>query len=612
MKTMKKGKLQQRSTYNVGAIVDGIFKYDNNGTATVEIFENGSTEKIPKGSYESTVKIPKGSYGMAQCGDTVRTCITRVSYSKKSYKLKGKVIEVIHTVSSEEKKPKTIPEIYDFPEDFNKTIKKEAKGQYYQNEKIIKNRVDHTDEEIITCDPIDAKDFDDAIGIKYDEKNKLYIIGVHIAAVYDYVNPEKTPSLYERAKEEMPSSIYIPGMVFPMLPKIFSNDLCSLKQGCIRPTLSLYIKIDKKGQIVDFYMERSIIKVKYNLNYNEYQCILDGDKETCDKYADICPLLKNLEKVHDLLAIKDAERGKMNIKSSETKVELANNDEVKRVYRKESNKAMEIVETFMVLANSIVGEMLFQLEAPAIYRNHTTPDPEKAYTLQGLMYGKGICKEDESYSAMGNKFYKFVTDRIKGRKDEFILANRTIRSLNKAKYEPISKGHFGLALEHYMQWTSPIRRFGDLHNHRVINLYLEYNFNPPKSKIMKLKEEAKSCVAKLNNFESKVRDIEDSINSLYISKYMENFVGQHFNAMIFSINENGIVVELDSSIRGFIEEENVDQDLLFYEDYEKLIDEQSGKEYMIGTEVEVELQSAKVEIHENGMPWGRLDFKLIS
>ena len=485
------------------------------------------------------VYIERGKEKGARTGDKVLVKI--VGYFK-GYSPDGEVTEVLgkrYELFAEEN---SIIKGSGFEEGFNKKVMSEVSKipQEVADNQLI-GRLNLTDRLIITIDGEDSRDFDDAVEVEILE-NGNYRLGVHIADVSEYV---KQGTALDDEAFNRSTSVYFPDRVLPMLPRELSNGICSLNEGVIRLTLSCIMEIDKSGEVVDRRIVKSAIKSKRRMTYNQVEGIINGDEELSNAFADVKPMLILMAELQSVLTARRDERGSIDLDVKEAHIMYK--DGQIEVGQREAKRAYKIIEEFMVLANECVAEFAFYQELPILYRTHEKPTVEKATTFIEFLKILGVNVRWRAESVRPSDFSS-VLERIKD-KPYYSLVNKVmLRSMQKASYYPENLGHFGLSSNCYCHFTSPIRRYPDLIVHRVI----KYALDGEISAINDLYGDfIYNSATQTSEKEKKADEVERAVDDLYKAKYMEQFIGQEFDAVISGVTSFGVFCELENTVEGF-------------------------------------------------------------
>ena len=533
--------------------------------------------------------ISKGNFGKARNNHKVVVEITKQATQEK--KPEGKIVEVIGGVNEAGVDMLSLIKEYDLPYKFPEEVAKEAKlVEQEVNPKDLENRLDLRKDIIFTIDGEDAKDLDDAVKVKKLE-NGNYILDVHIADVSHYVR-EKTK--LEKEANLRGTSIYMLGRVIPMLPRELSNGICSLNAGKDRLALSCSMEINKNGKVISSDIYKSVIKVTERMSYTDVQKILDrSDEIVIKRYKKYLSEFDNMKELAIILKEKRKEQGYLNLEIPETKIELDQRGRPVNISKYEVTFAHEIIEQFMLSANEIVAEKFYWLEAPFIYRVHEAPDLEKIQELNKFLHNLGYKVKANKDNIYPKEFAKII-DQVKGKDEEKVVSNLILRTLKVARYEAENKGHFGIASKYYCHFTSPIRRYPDLFIHRIISKYIEKNYDMNEYFFEKYSKRAEKRAFGSSEKEKIATKVEREAEKIKKAEYMENKIGNEYDAIISSITKFGMFAQLENTVEGLIRFENMgEKEYLVYDESNKiLVGEITGKIYKIGQKVTVEVIGA--------------------
>lgn len=558
--------------------VVGIFQNNKNFGFVVPDDKNFGTD----------IFISKKNFGKAKNNHKVLVQITK--YPEKGKKAEGKIIEVLGNVNETGVDMLSLIKEHKLPSIFPEQVVEEAKKCGNRiDEQDIKNRIDLRNEIIFTIDGAEAKDLDDAIGIKKLE-NGNYKLSVHIADVSYYVKPN---SLLDQEALIRGTSIYMLGRVIPMLPRELSNGICSLNAGEDRFTLSCTMEIDKNGNVKSSEIYKAVINVTERMTYTDVQKILDNSEvEIIKKYEKHIDEFKLMEELALILKQKRLEKGYLNLDIPESKIELDSEGRAINISKYETTFANEIIEQFMLIANETVAEKFFWLDAPFIYRVHETPDYEKVQELNKFLFNFGLKIKANKDNIYPKEFAK-ILEEIKGKDEEKVVSHLLLRTLKVARYEDINKGHFGIASKYYCHFTSPIRRYPDLFIHRIISKYLEENYDVNEKFIEEYKKQAEERAKQSSEREKIATKVERESEDIKKAEYMENRIGEEYEGMISSVTSFGVFVELDNTVEGLIRFEDLGNEYFIYdEDRKRLIGERSNIVYKIGDKVKIRVKDA--------------------
>lgn len=561
--------------------VIGVFNKNNNFGFVVPINKKIEDVYIPK---KQTIGYKNGVVVEAQ--------ITK--YATTTSKAEGKIIRVIAGKRDDKSELKSLGISYglDLMQDFSFDIKQELKNIPSKvNDDDITDRVDRTNERVFTIDASDAMDLDDAVQVKKQGDN--YLLSVYIADVSHYV---KDGSNLDKEAIYRGTSIYIPGTVIPMLPKKLSNGICSLNQGLKRLTLAIDILFDKKGNVIESNVFKSIIRVTKKMSYdNVYKVIIGENVKGYMEYKD--DIMQMLE-LAQLLNKKRVESGSINFDIPETKVVLDENGNVVDIKPYEITIANKIIEEFMLAANMQIAEKFYFLDLPFIYRIHEKPDEEKLRDLNEVLNAYNI--HIKAVKNIHPKTLSDILDKVEDEEEKKIISSYMLRTLKLAKYSEECIGHFGLAAKYYCHFTSPIRRYPDLFIHRVISDYIDSGYMLDDKKISKYSSDAIEYAKLSSSAEKQATTIERDFDDLYKCIYMNNYIGEEFEAVISNVTSFGIFVRLENTVEGLISFDNInDLDYYIYDEKKhRLIGERTSKIFKIGDKLKVKLVKSDVALRE--------------
>ncbi len=488
----------------------------------------------------------------------------------------GKVIKVLGKPGEHETEIHSILDEYNLPYEFEADVEEAAKKlPDVIDEKEIARRRDMRDRITFTIDPVDAKDFDDALSVKKLD-NGHWEIGVHIADVTHYVQPE---DIIDREAYQRSTSVYLVDRVIPMLPEILSNQLCSLRPNEDKLTFSVVFEMDEAGNVYKTWFGRTVIHSDKRFTYEEAQQILDKGKGLFHEQLEV------LNKIAKKLRNQRFGKGAINFERSEVRFRLDENKNPVEIYVKIPMDTNKLIEEFMLLANRSVAEFIGKQKKGKVfvYRVHDKPKREKLDELKKVVmrFGHKIRLDDEK--KLAQTINKLLED-VKNRKERTLVELMVLRTMSKAVYTTDNRGHYGLAFDYYTHFTSPIRRYPDMMVHRLLQKYLD-------GKRLKNRDfyEKKSIHA--TDMEINAQHAEwDSIAYMQ-AKYIQNYIGEEFDGVISGVTDWGIYVELaDTLIEGMVRRTEMFNDYFIYDPDEKaMIGQRTGKRYQLGDEVRVKV-----------------------
>ena len=458
----------------------------------------------------------------------------------------------------------------------------------------INKRRDFRDTLTFTVDPVDAKDFDDALSFKKIDK-KTFEIGIHIADVSHYVT---AGTLLDKEAYNRATSIYLVDRVIPMLPEKLSNKVCSLRPNEEKLTFSVSVKIDNKGNIIEHWFGRTIINSNYRFSYQEAQEIIDTKQNIISKKNSLTGKQYKIEdRVVDAVLIMDRIakevrkkrelKGSINFNKKEVYFKLDKNKNPIGVLLKESKDANKLIEEFMLIANKKVAELFTEIKKQKyIYRVHDLPDNEKLKSLKHIVKSFGYTLDLTSSKGISTSLNQLLNN-IRGKEEQNLIESLALRSMSKAEYSTNNIGHYGLAFVNYTHFTSPIRRYPDVLVHRLLQDILEKKYGRMDKNLQK---KAIHCSEQEN---IAVKAERESIKFMQI-KYMQNKIGERFNGIISGVSDWGLYVELeDSKCEGMVYVKDIKDDKYYYNSEEAtLIGKTNKNKYQLGDSIVVKVKKA--------------------
>ncbi|KKM25888.1 hypothetical protein LCGC14_1590450, partial [marine sediment metagenome] len=441
----------------------------------------------------------------------------------------------------------------------------------------------------ITIDGEDARDFDDAVHAE-KLKSGSWRLWVAIADVSSYVQP-KTP--LDKDAQERATSVYFPSQVIPMLPEALSNGLCSLNPDVDRLCMVCEMVVNPEGKLESHKFHQAVMNSKARLTYNKVAAILvDGDKALREQYAAVLPGLETMYDLFKAMLKAREERGAIDFEMTETQFIFDENRKLKTIEPRERNDAHRLIEEFMVAANVSAAQFILKHELPALFRVHETPAEEKLASLReflgelGLTLGGGDEPQPEHYASLLRNAHK--------RPDAHLIQTVMLRSLKQAVYSPDNVGHFGLSLEAYAHFTSPIRRYPDLQVHRAIRHIIsrkkKSTWPATHDEMVKLGEH---CSMASRRADEATRDVSDWLKC----EFMQERVGEVHEGVISGVTSFGIFVELsDMYIEGLVHVTSLKNDYYQFDAAgHRLMGERTRKVYRLGDKVDVKVMRVDLD-----------------
>ncbi|MCI6639847.1 MAG: ribonuclease R [Pygmaiobacter massiliensis] len=469
--------------------------------------------------------------------------------------------------------------------EFPDQVKKEASR--YDNASVdlkeADSRLDLRDKVIFTIDGADTKDIDDAISLEKTATG--YLLGVHIADVSHYV---KEDSFLDEEAYARGTSVYTAGAVIPMLPRQLSNGICSLNPQVDRLCFSCLMELDEGGRLQNYRFAKAVMRSRVKGVYAEINAIFDGcaDQSILEKYAQCLPSLELMRKLYDQLAARRKERGCMDIETGEAKILLDEAGRACDIKKVERGVAEQMIEEFMLLANTSAAKMGQREKIPFVYRVHELPDPERVEKLHDALTGMGLNAKFAEQIPTQKELAKLL-DESRGTPMERAVHINVLRSMAKAKYLSEPKGHYGLALADYTHFTSPIRRYPDLIVHRMLSAVLA---GAEKKELEgRYSDYVVSAAAHCSEREVAAMTSERDSDDCYKAEYMQDKIGQEFEGVISSVTNFGVYVELDNTVEGLVHVSHLSDNELMVINNISLVDPLSQKSWRIGDHMKVKL-----------------------
>ncbi|MGL4183513.1 MAG: ribonuclease R family protein [Metamycoplasmataceae bacterium] len=440
---------------------------------------------------------------------------------------------------------------------------------------LDEGRKDLRDKLIVTIDGNDTKDFDDAILVEEIEQG--YKLGVYIADVAYYIKHNDPIDIEAR---ERGTSIYLIDKVIPMLPEKISNGICSLNPNVDRNVIALEVIINKKGIIQSKNIFPALINSKFRLTYNE---VNDYKNNWIKDKADLFKMLSNSLELANIIDENRLKTGYVNLEIDEPKIILDDKGITKEIKIRERGISEKMIEIFMVLANEEVAKTIYNLKLPSLYRVHAYPSEEKINSLQNILSFLNIniqLPKEENWSLLFEK----INDIFKIKNDDLMKIN-ILRTMSKAKYSTTNIGHFGLGLDYYTHFTSPIRRYPDLIIHRILR---ELVINKNNSFLSEIKKTIEYIANHSSSAEETAVILERNVTGMKLSQYYENKIDENFEGTIVTIKKFGVFVELKNKATVLIAIENIKNGPFSVSENEtKLFN--NSKEYKLGENVLVKI-----------------------
>lgn len=575
-----------------GVIVEILRRKQTEFSGKVEVHKNFAFLVPDSDKMPVDIFIPHNQLNDAQHGD--RAIARIVEWDGKSKNPVGEIVSILTNESRNEIAMQSILTENGFQLTFPDDVLEEA-ARFPEgvSEDEVKKRRDMRDELTVTIDPVDAKDFDDAISIKA-LKGGYYEIGVHIADVSHYIakDSELDKEAYQRA-----TSVYLPDRVLPMLPERLSNELCSLRPNEDKYTFSAVFQMNKAGKVKDYWLGKTVTRSKRRFAYEEVQEMIEGAD------GDHKEEIMLLNTISQNLRAERFKKGAINFSSQEVRFKLDEKGKPIEVVVKESKEAHQLIEELMLLANRTVAQHVSKIEVknkpvPFPYRVHDAPDEDKLNIFATFASRYGHKFQTGSPQAIANSFNEML-QLAKGKPEQHVLETLGIRTMAKAIYTSENIGHYGLGFEDYCHFTSPIRRYPDVLVHRVLFECLNNDIHP----IKQMEQQCRHC----SQQERSAMDSERAANKYKQVEFMQDFVGEEFEAVISGVAAFGFWAEtVEHKCEGMVQM----AELADIDDFQHM----EGEYALVGRHTRMRLgvgDKVRVKVISTNLDKRQIDFSLI-
>ncbi len=541
-------------------------------------------EPVDKRNADKFLMVPPGEEKDARDGDLVAVDVLKGD--RRTRIPRARVRERIGNLGTEKSLSMIALHAHDIPYVFSDAVLREADAA---EPATLKGREDWRKIPLVTIDPADAKDHDDAVFAEEDtDPNNLggYIVTVAIADVASYVTPH---SALDKTALERGNSVYFPGRVVPMLPERISNDLCSLRPDENRPALAVRMVIDKGGHKKSHTFHRVLMRSAAKLSYEQAQAAIDGNPDDTTQPL-LEPVLKPLWAAYACIKKARDQRSPLDLNLPERKIILKESGAVERVLVPPRLDAHRLIEECMILANVSAAETLLAKSIPQIFRVHEAPSQEKLAGLRNFLLTLEIAfaKSDE----VKTKHFNHLLAHVKESEHEPLVNEVVLRSQSQAEYASKNRGHFGLALQNYAHFTSPIRRYADLVVHRA--LVTAHGWGEDGLEAGTTVELLQPVAEAISQAERRAMAAERETTDRLIAHHLAEHVGAEFTARIAGVTRSGLFVALhETGAQGYIPAATLGRDYYaFDERNHALVSERTGETYRLGDNVEVRLVEA--------------------
>ena len=519
---------------------------------------------IPDNSrFGRDIFIPKEKTGGAVTGSKVIVEIT--DYGGQGRSPEGRIAEILGHINDPGVDILSIVKSCGIPDSFPEEVLRQAEHAAApakeESEELpeLSDRMDLRDLPMVTIDGEDAKDLDDAVSLY--RKDGSYHLGVHIADVSHYV---KEGSALDAEALRRGTSVYLADRVIPMLPHVLSNGVCSLNAGENRLALSCLMKLNAQGEVVDYTIAPSVIRVDERMTYTSVAAILEKeDPQECARYERFVPMFRDMAALSALIRENRHRRGAVDFDFPESRIRLDEEGHPVEIVPHERNTATRLIEDFMLLANETVAQHFYWMQTPFLYRTHETPDQDKMRRLATFVHNLGYSMKIGQEEVHPKELQKLL-EKAEGTPEENLIGRLTLRSMKQARYTTQCTGHFGLASRYYCHFTSPIRRYPDLQIHRIIKEQLSGRLD--EARIAHYEAILDSVASQTSRSERRADEAEREVRKLKMTEYMERHIGEVYEGVISGITSWGLYVELPNTVEGLVHVSSLPGDFFQYDE----------------------------------------------
>ena len=563
-----------------GQVVEILQRAQNRFVGTLQQTNEGWIVQPDGTSFFELIAVDDVSAKNAKNKDKV--VVEILSYPTEKYLARGVIIEVLGRAGQKISEIQSIIRQYHLPGEFDADCIEQARqaAAEFDREKIS-GREDITEKVVVTIDPPDAKDFDDAISVEKDSRGN-WVLGVHIADVSNFVPAD---SALDAETKIRGNSVYLPGKTIPMLPEILSNGICSLQPEQKRFVKSVYITYDDEGNILSRGFANSVMRSTQRLTYQKADKVLKGHSKGVK--PQVVELLKNMETLSRAIEKRRTENGMLHLDLPETELIMDKSGRVVGAHPADDSYPHTIIEMFMVEANEAVAGLLDRFGVLFMRRIHPEPDGLSMKNLSKLVQAFGYSLP----KAVDRRAIQELLAAVKGADCSLAVNLMVLRSFEKAEYSPLNIGHFALASNCYCHFTSPIRRYADLLVHRVLECYLQKRLDSVEQKL-DLTEIGKH----ISFTEERAEDAEEELKTVLILQMLEKHIGDELDCVVTGLTSFGVFVQSSKfGIEGLIVMGDLGPDVWKYNQRNQcIVGQHSGCSIHLGRAMKVRIISVNV------------------
>ena len=563
-----------------GQVVEILQRAQNRFVGTLQQTNEGWIVQPDGTSFFELIAVDDVSAKNAKNKDKV--VVEILSYPTEKYLARGVIIEVLGRAGQKISEIQSIIRQYHLPGEFDADCIEQARqaAAEFDREKIS-GREDITEKVVVTIDPPDAKDFDDAISVEKDSRGN-WVLGIHIADVSNFVPAD---SALDAETKIRGNSVYLPGKTIPMLPEILSNGICSLQPEQKRFVKSVYITYDDEGNILSRGFANSVMCSTQRLTYQQADKVLKGHSKGVK--PQVIELLKNMETLSRAIEKRRTENGMLHLDLPETELIMDKSGRVVGAHPADDSYPHTIIEMFMVEANEAVAGLLDRFGVLFMRRIHPEPDGLSMKNLSKLVQAFGYSLP----KAVDRRAIQELLAAVKGADCSLAVNLMVLRSFEKAEYSPLNIGHFALASNCYCHFTSPIRRYADLLVHRVLECYLQKRLDSVEQKL-DLTEIGKH----ISFTEERAEDAEEELKTVLILQMLEKHIGDELDCVVTGLTSFGVFVQSSKfGIEGLITMGDLGPDVWKYNQRNQcIVGQHSGCSIHLGRAMKVRIISVNV------------------